>query len=182
VTDTTQSAPTILILDVATTGFSPKGDAILEIACILLDAGTLDVIDTCTHVIKHDVSVLDRKVPDFHEALLLECIEGEHAQDIRVVEGLLLAGPWLSARVIVNRNLEFFDMKFLAEHMPTFHKQLARKLTLDLRVLEVLYGSIGLPAYESKHPKTFRAGDEVINAYEEFSYFRGFAAALTVTQ
>jgi oligoribonuclease (3'-5' exoribonuclease) len=171
-TDTTQSAPTILILDVATTGFSPKADAILEIACILVDAGTLDVIDTCTHVVKHGVEVLDRKVPDFHEALLLECIEGEHARDLRTVEGLLLAGPWTTARVVCNFAVDYFDMAFLREHMPTLHKQLERKLKLDTRSLAVLSAAAGHPAFLNTQPKTYRAADDAIAAFDELSYYR----------
>lgn len=158
---------TLLIIDTATSGFREAIDTILEVACILVDASTLDVIDTHSATVR---APADLKVPDFHRALLQECVDPERSNSLGAVEGFLLAGPWTTADIICNRNLDF-DLRFLAKHMPTFAAALRKKPAIELKAIERLAAALGAPVWSSSAPRTFRAGDDAIAAYEELSYY-----------
>lgn len=161
---------TILLIKVATSGFSPENDTILEVACILADAGTLDVIDTCNVVVRHPAGSV--RAHDFHEGLLAECADPERST-MRAAEGFLLAGQWTTADVVCSRALDF-HMKFLAKHMPTLHAALIKysKPQLELKALEVLHVAADGTPFVSTAPKTYRAADEVLAAYEELVFLR----------
>jgi oligoribonuclease (3'-5' exoribonuclease) len=160
---------TILIIDVATSGFRADTDTILEVSCILVDAGTLNVLDTCNVVIHHPEGSVT--APDFHSALLAECAHPDRLS-MRAAEGFLLAGQWTTADVVCNRALDYFDLKFLAKHMPTLHRAMLKgSHTLELKALEVLHVARGYAPYESGFPRTFRASDDAIAAYEELVHY-----------
>ncbi len=167
---TPPAAPTtILILDVATSGFSPDKDVILEVAAILVDAGTLDVLDTHSAVVRAPEGT---EVPDFHAALLAECLDPERSNSVKAVEGFLLAGQWTLADVLCIQALNNFDMNFLAKHMPTLHRALTKnKPRLELPALARVQAARGEAPYVCNNPKTHRAGDEAINVYEELVHY-----------
>jgi oligoribonuclease (3'-5' exoribonuclease) len=165
---------TILIVDAATSGFREQTDQILEVCCILVDADTLDVIHTFSEVIAHEPDSF--KAPKFHEALLEECFSGEHAKRLSMVEGLLLAGPWTRADAVCNRALDF-DMRFLRVHMPAFAKALERKLPIELKASEFQAVNNGVPEFVNSNPRTYRASDDAIAAYEEYVYYQAFVRA-----
>lgn len=160
--DAARGPTTILIIDLATSGYREATDVILEVACILVDAGTLDVIDTATAIVQAPADVT---VPDFHEALLREC-RSDAACSLKATEGFLLAGQWTTADIVCNRALDF-DMRFLAKHMPTLARALAKKLPIELKALAMVHAARGGAPYVSAYPRTLRAGDDAIAAYEE---------------
>jgi oligoribonuclease (3'-5' exoribonuclease) len=171
---------TILILDVATSGYSPDNDHILEVACILAsaEAPTFDVIDICNVVVRHPSGSV--KAPDFHEALLAECGQ-EDRSSLKACEGFLLAGPWTTADVLCNRALDF-DLKFLAKQMPTLHRALTKnKPQIEIKALEVLHLAGGGRPYESTVSRTFRAADDAVAAYEELQWYYGARGAAATT-
>ncbi|MES2384517.1 MAG: hypothetical protein V4593_08205 [Pseudomonadota bacterium] len=164
--------PTILIIDVATSGFRAEHDTILEVACILVDAGSLEVLQTTSSTIRHAAGSVT--APDFHAALLEECADPERSNSMKAVEGRLLAGPWTGADVLCNRALDYFDLKFLAKHMPTLHRALLKgSQLLELKALEVLHLARGGEPFVSSTPRTYRAADDAIAAYEELLHYVG---------
>lgn len=169
---TPKDTSTLLVIDVATSGFRPESGQILEVACILVDGAALEVVDVYTGVIKHD-AVAVAGAPDFHGPLVDECVSSAEAHSLRATEGFLLAGPWTTASLIVNRAIDDFDMKWLAKHMPTLHKELCRpgKLHLDLRALERLHTARGAAPFVDANPRTFRAADDALSAYEELIHW-----------
>lgn len=159
---------TILIIDVATSGYTPEKDTILEVACILLDAGTLEVLDTTSSTVRHEAGSVT--APDFHEALLRECADPEQSNSMQAVEGRLLAGPWTTADVVCNRALDF-DLKFLAKHMPTLYRALLKnKPQLELKALDVLHRATGKKPFKAEGDRSYRAVDDAIAAYEELCF------------
>jgi oligoribonuclease (3'-5' exoribonuclease) len=165
---------TILILDLSTSGFNEHKDQILEVCCILLDADKLDVLHTFSEVIAHEPDSF--KAPAFHAALIEECFGGEHAKRLSQVEGMLLAGPWTRADAICNRALDF-DLRFLRVHMPAFAKALERKLPIELKASEFQAVNNGVPEFVNSNPRTYRASDDAIAAYEEYVYYQAFVRA-----
>ena len=158
----------ILIIDVATSGFSPDKDAILEVAVVLVQASTWKVLDVHNSVVKHAAGSVN--APDFHEALLAECA-GDVANSAAGVEGFLLAGPWTMADVVCNRALDF-DLKFLAKHMRMLHAALTKnKPQIELKALEALHLARGGVPYKSDCPRTFRAADDAVSAYHELTHY-----------
>jgi oligoribonuclease (3'-5' exoribonuclease) len=159
---------TLLIIDLATSGYREATDTILEVAAILVDVATLDVIDTVTSLVRQEATL---QVPDFHEGLLKECCNPLTANSMRAVEGFLLAGPWTTADLLCNRNLDF-DLRFLAKHMPTLHRALIKgRPQIELKALERLYAAMGGKPFVSAYPRTFRASDDAIAAYEELRWY-----------
>ncbi len=164
--------PSILIVDVATSGFKPESSEILEITCILADAGTLDILDTASVVIKHIPGIVEL-APDFHAQLAHECATSENACKLKPTEGFLLAGPWTTCDIVANNALMDFDMKFLAKHLPLFHAALSKfKLHLDIRALEMMHVAAGGTPYVPG-PRTYRSIDDAIAAYEALCHYRG---------
>lgn len=157
---------TILIIDLATSGYREATDVILEVAAILIDAGSLDVIDTVTALVQAGPDVT---APDFHEALLREC-RSDAACSLKATEGFLLAGPWTTADIVCNRVLDF-DMRFLAKHMPTLHRALAKKPAIELKALAAMYTALGGKPFVDPYPRTYRAGDDAIAALGELSWY-----------
>lgn len=158
---------TITVLDLATTGFSPQKDVILEVCCLLVDASSLEVLETFATCIRHTEEVL-ATAPDFHGELIRECANSNVTT--RGAEGQLLAGPWSSSKVMVARALDF-RMRFLAEHMPTFFRSLKFVLPIDLKALEALALARGVLPYKSELSRSYRAIDDAISAYEELCQY-----------
>lgn len=175
--DRTQHAPTILFIDCATSGFSEHKDTILEVGCILADAATFDVIDAGSWPIAHEPGTV--KAPDFHEPLLRECESGaDGISGMLATAGFLYAGKWQQADIICNRALDF-DMRFLAVHMPVFHRALTKgKQHLEIKALELLFRAQGSPAWKDDMPRTYRAADEAIAAYKELAHYLGMQVSL----
>lgn len=158
----------ILIIDVATSGFNPEKDTILEVAVVLVQARTWDVLDVHNSVVRHAAGTV--KAPDFHEALLSECAS-EDVNSMGAVEGFLLAGPWTMADVVCNRALDF-DLKFLAKHMRMLHAALTKnKPQIELKALEAIHLARGGQPYKSSVPRTFRAPDDAVAAFEELTHY-----------
>jgi hypothetical protein len=160
------SRTTLLIIDTATSDFRESG-TILEVAVILVNAGTLDVIDTYSATVRQDPGL---PVPDFHKALLAECADPELSNSMTAVEGRLLAGEWTTADLVCNRNLDF-DLRFLAKHMPTMAAALRKKPQIELKALDRLYTALGGRPWVSTAPRTYRAGDDAIAALEELGHY-----------
>lgn len=160
---------TLLIIDVATNGFSPEKDTILEVACILINAATLDVIDAGSWVIAHAPGSIT--APDFHEKLLEECMSGGAGiASMKATDGFLYAAQWATADIIANRALNF-DMRFLNKHLPLFAKALTKnKQHLELKALDLLHRARGGAPYVNPLPRTYRAGDDAIAALEELQH------------
>lgn len=152
----------ITVLDIATTGFIPTKDVILETCCLLVDATTLEVLETHSQTIKHSEEVL-ATAPDFHAELVKECANS--SVTTRAAEGNLLAGPWANSVVIAARALDF-RLKFLAEHMPTFFRSLKFVLPIDLKALDALALAQGVQDFQSGVRRTYRAVDDAISSYE----------------
>ncbi len=160
---------TLLIVDVATNGFSPEKGTILEVACILISASTLDVIDAGSWVVAHAPGSIT--APDFHEALLAECMSGaDGIASMKATDGFLYAGQWATADIICNRALDF-DMLFMNKHLPLFAKALTKgKQHLELKALDLLHRARGGDPYVNPLPRTYRAGDDAIAALEELQH------------
>lgn len=158
---------TWLWLDVATTGFHPKANRILEIAC-MLTTPKLEIIETFAAVVQWDGA---GDVPDFHVTNgLADAAVGPGALPLRKLEGRLLAGAWSRAERLVNRH-PAFDRAFLAEHMPTFAAGLPRaSLNVDEVEAFVVETCGGAPA--PKPVRTYRAEDDLVEAYEALAYYR----------
>lgn len=149
---------TILLLKCATSGYSLQNDCILEVGLILVDAADLSVIDANSWVAIPKPGVT---APDFHHDLMEECWSS--TKTLSQVEGAILAGPWTTCRAVCSRALDF-HLKFIKAQMPLLAKALERKLQIELKGLEMLSGR----TWEgSGAPKTYRAGDEVAEAYAE---------------
>lgn len=162
---------TLLVLDLATTGFSPANDVILECAALLVGCTPeFPILDHTTVLVRAGADVT---APDFHSALLQECQTSENAVTVGQLEGYLMAGPWTSARAVCNRALDFEMEKFLPKHMPLLHGALKKKLAIELKALEAVAVAAGAPRYVSDTPRTFRASDEVVSAYEELRHYAG---------
>lgn len=156
---------TLLLLDVATSGFDPEKDVVLELALALVVAGpSLEILETGHYIVSIPGDV---NAPDFHDVLIAQCVQG--GQSLRKIEAALLAGPWTSAARLVNRNAAF-DRKFVLKHLPTFAAGLP-KPTLDINELEyaatVLSGVDPVPRDE----RTYRAEDDLCEAYEALRYY-----------
>jgi len=159
----------ILFIDLATSGFIPEKDTILEVAVALVSASTLEVLDVHSSVVKHAAGSV--QAPDFHSALLDECA-GPDAISMAGVEGFLLAGPWTCADMVCNRALQDFDLKFLAKHMKLLFAALTKhKPQIELKALEKLHLARGGIPYRSTVPRTFRACDDLVAAIEEFRHY-----------
>lgn len=168
---------TLLLLDVATSGFDPKKDVILEVALLLVAADpSLEVIDSTHHIIRQDTCRAyseggepDVKVPDFHRhnGLAAACIGGV---PLRQVEAALLSGPWSRAERLVGRNPDF-DRKFLAAHMPTFERGLPRA-KLDINDLEFFATTVCGMSPSPRTERTYRAEDDVVEAYEALRHYQ----------
>ncbi len=162
--------PTLLIIDCATSGFSPENDHILEVCCILVCARTLDVLDTHNSVVRHEAGAIS--APDFHEALLRECADPDSSNSLRAVEGFLLAGPWTTATLLVDSTKNTFDLRFLAKHMPTLYAALTKnRPVLCLPAWAELRQARGGVPYLNQNPKTYRASDDAIATYEELCWY-----------
>jgi oligoribonuclease (3'-5' exoribonuclease) len=167
----------LLFLDAATSGFDPRKDVILEIALMLVSATPeLEVLDVAHHLVSQggldafgDVDS-GPDVPDFHRknGLALACFDG--GMPLRSIEAQLLAGPWSCAERVVGRGVDF-DMKFLRAHMPTFAEQLPQARVLDVNELEYLATRIGRVAPLVRGERTYRAEDDLGEAYEAFRYY-----------
>lgn len=164
-----QRHPTICIVYCATSGFNPTADVILECCTILVDATTLDVVDTA-NVLVQQPGDPPNGCPDFHATLLAECVQSENAVRLSQLEGFLLAGPWSSAGAICCRALDF-QQKFLAHHMPAFTKACRWMLPIELKSLELLGLARGAAPFQRSVPKTYRAADEACAAYEELCHW-----------
>lgn len=174
-TPPTEHRPQILFLDLATSSFRAPSSVILEVAAILADAATLDVIATGAWLVKQDAR--PDGAPDFHEQLIDACLSSPEAVSLARVEGELIAGPWLKADAVCNRNL-YFDRQFLVHHMPNAARYLPRA-EVDISGIEVLARALGVPAHVPGAARTYRAGDDVVDAYEALLHYRaGMAAAL----
>lgn len=163
----------LLFLDIATSGFDPTADKLLELALMLVSSDAqLEVLEVAHHFVYHTEGD-DLEVPDFHRknGLLLECFDpcGEGLEK-RKLEALLLAGPWSSAERIVGRGVDF-DLKFLREHMPTFAAQLPTVRTLDVNELEYIATVVGRAKRLERGERTYRAEDDLGEAYEAFRYY-----------
>ncbi len=160
---------TLLIVDVATSGFDPVKDTILELACILVSAVTLEVIDAGCWVVAHAPGSVT--APDFHEALLAECTSGaDGISSMKGLDGFAYAGQWATADIICNRALDF-DMRFLSKHLPLFAKAITKgKQHLELKALDLLHRARGGAEYVNPLPRTYRAGDDAIAALEELQH------------
>ncbi len=163
----------ILLLDVATSGFDPEKDVVLEIALALVSAGpSLEILETGHHIV-HCEGEWDGDtalhVPEFHRTngLALDCWHA--GSPLRKIEAALLAGPWSSAARLVNRNAAF-DRKFVAKHLPTFAAGLPKQ-TLDINELEYAATVLsGLDPVE-RPSRTYRAEDDLCEAYEALRYY-----------
>lgn len=160
--------PTVLLLDVATSGTNPDKHTILEICFILVEICTLDVLETYSGVVRHTpADVAD--APDFHKALVEECLHSEDATSMKGKEGFLLAGEWTTAKAVCNRHLDF-DLSFLKKHMPTLHRALPRT-QIELKTQELLWTNRGKPKFVNPNPVTKRASDDAIAAYLELCHW-----------
>jgi oligoribonuclease (3'-5' exoribonuclease) len=160
--------PTVLILDCATSGTNQDKHTILEFSCALVEISTLDVLETYSGVVRHTpADVAD--APDFHKALVEECLHSEDATSMKGKEGFLLAGEWTTAKAVCNRHLDF-DLKFLAKHMPTFYRALPRT-QIELKTQELIWTARGVPPFKPSMPRTMRASDDVVLAYEELVHW-----------
>lgn len=158
---------TMLLLDVATSGFDPKKDVILEIALLLVSADpSLEVLDSAHHVVLHVGD--ETSVPEFHRTNGLLAAT-EFGDGIRRIEAALLAGPWATATRFVGRNPDF-DRKFLAAHMPTFARGLPSQ-TLDINQVEWFATTLGDVAQFVRPSRTYRAEDDVVETYEALRYY-----------
>jgi oligoribonuclease (3'-5' exoribonuclease) len=154
-----------LLIDCATSGFRSGAGQILEVAALLVDAN-LTTIDYYTSVVAAPNTT---PVPPFHEPLLVECsLPG--TPSLRAVEGGLLALNW-EFGAICNRAIDF-DLEWLAAHMPALHRTFRTKLVLDLRALEFLAMNRGAAKFHSSQPRTWRAPDEVLMAFEELQHWK----------
>ncbi len=156
--------PTVLIIDVATSHFR-EPMCLLEVAVILVDCTTLEVLDTHSSICR---APSDTKIPPFHQALLQEC-SAPDVNSVKAVEGFLLAGEWTRAAAVCNRNLDF-DLRVLKQHMPTLERGLPR-LQVHLEALELVLGARGVLAFVDDFPRTYRAGDDAIAAYNELCHW-----------
>lgn len=161
---------TMLLLDVATSGFDPKKDVILEIAILLVSADpSLEVLDSAHHVVFHPAED-PLSVPEFHRTNGLFAAT-EFGGGIRRVEAALLAGPWSRATRLVGRSPDF-ERKFLSAHMPTFARGLPAA-KLDINDVEWFATTIGgVPAVPRTEPRTYRAEDDVVEAYEALRHYQ----------
>lgn len=161
--------PTLLFIDVATSGFEPATCSILEVACMLVSADqNLEVLDTFHAVVFREEEIT---APAFHNSLILECLDPcGSAVELSTIEARLLAGPWSRATRLVNRGVDF-DRRFLAAHMPTFAKQLPSQ-TLDVNQIEYTATTFGgVPHAPKSGPRTYRAEDDLVEAYEALRFY-----------
>jgi oligoribonuclease (3'-5' exoribonuclease) len=165
---------TLLFIDCATGGFEPSSSALLEVACMLVSASPgLEIIDAASWVIYHSDSGGQLSGPEFHRGLMLECQDPlGSGTEIRKVEAQLLAGPWSRASRIVNRGVEF-DRRFISQHLPTFARGLPGQM---LDVNQVEYAAVNLSGVEKMPrtaPRTYRAEDDLSEAYEALRHYLG---------
>lgn len=160
------SGGALLFLDLATSGFDPQKDVILELALMLVSATPeLEVLEVAHHVVQHE---RQPEVPAFHAFLSTLCGSSE-AVPLRKLEAYLLSYPWSCAERVVGRGVDF-DLKFLRAHMPTFAEQLPRRV-LDVNDLEYLTTRIGRAAPLVRGERTYRVEDDLGEAYESFRYY-----------
>jgi oligoribonuclease (3'-5' exoribonuclease) len=153
-----------LLIDCATSDLRPGAGQILEVAALLVDAN-LTTIDYYTSVVAAPNTT---RVPGFHEPLLVECsLPG--TPSLRAVEGGLLALNW-EFGCICNRAIDF-DLEWIAAHMPALHRTFRTKLVLDLRALEFLAMNRGAAAFTPSGPRSYRAPDDLVYAYEELCWW-----------
>jgi oligoribonuclease (3'-5' exoribonuclease) len=169
---------TCLFIDCSTSGFDPRKDTILEVAAILADLNTLEILHADSWVVRHAEGTVS--APAFHEALLAECSAPDDTQaelaghpvnrPLRRLEGFLLAGPWTSASVVCARALDF-RLKFLKAHMPTLERALPRT-QLEINQIELFATEqCGAEKVAPVEPRTYRAGDDCSAAYEALMHY-----------
>jgi oligoribonuclease (3'-5' exoribonuclease) len=158
---------TLLFLDVATSGYDAQRDQILEIACMLVRADDLEILDVGHWIVLH---LEPPAAPEFHAELVALC-GGIDAVPLRKVEAQLLSGQWGRASRLVGRGVDF-DRKFLTQHLPTFARELPRQ-TLDLNQLEYFATRVAGAEPAPKSARTYRAEDDLAEAYEALRYYAG---------
>jgi oligoribonuclease (3'-5' exoribonuclease) len=163
--------PSLLIIDCSTSGVQPASHTVLEVAALLVDCRPpYAIIDSFMQVVHHAPGTLD-KAPPFHGPLVEECYAANpDGGSIAHVEGNLLGGAWTTAGAVLNHDCGF-TLKFLQAHMPTLTRALPR-LQIDIDGVELLMCSRGVPRYvPTGGGRSFRAGDDVIYAYEQLLHF-----------
>jgi oligoribonuclease (3'-5' exoribonuclease) len=158
----------ITILDCATTGFYAHSAQILEVCAILVRASDLEVLETNSWVIQHAAAAV-AGAPDFHESLIQECTASEHAVPLGKCEGELIAGPYLKADVVCNRGW-YFDRPHLDKHFPNASRYIPKR-EIDINGIETLARAMGVSEYVSDVPRTYRATDDAIAAYEALAHY-----------
>jgi oligoribonuclease (3'-5' exoribonuclease) len=154
-----------LLIDVATSGFRSGSGQILEVAALLVDAN-LTTVDYYSSVVAAPNTT---PVPEFHKELLVECsLPG--TPSLRAVEGALLAKGW-EFGMISNRAIDF-DIEWITTHMQALHRTFRTKLVQDLRALEFRAMNAGAAKFQSSVPRTFRACDDVVAAFEELQHWK----------
>jgi oligoribonuclease (3'-5' exoribonuclease) len=168
---------TLLFIDLASSGYDPRKDTILEVACILADLNTLEILHADSWVVRHAEGTVS--APDFHAALLVACAAPDDTADelaghpvnrpLRRLEGFLLAGPWTSASVVCSRALDF-RLKFLRAHMPTLERALPRT-QLEINQIELFATEQCGAEKIVPGERTYRAGDDCAASYEALRYY-----------
>jgi oligoribonuclease (3'-5' exoribonuclease) len=174
---TTVRRETVLFLDVATSGFDPRKEVILEVAAILADLNTLEILHADSWVIRHAEGTVT--APAFHADLLALCAAPDDAatelaghpvnRPLRRLEGYLLAGPWTAASVVCARALDF-RLKFLKAHMPTLERALPRT-HLEINQIELFAVEQCGAERVQPEPRTYRAGDDCAASYEALMFY-----------
>lgn len=163
---------TLLLIDVATSGFDPKKDVLLEIALLLVSADpALEVVESESWIVAHPGG-LHPSLPEFHRANGLQGLcESVAGMSLTRIEAALLSGPWARASRLVGRGPDF-ERKFMSTHMPTFARQLPAA-TLDLNQVEYFATVVGgVSTVPRCEPRTYRAEDDLVESYEALRYYQ----------
>jgi oligoribonuclease (3'-5' exoribonuclease) len=168
---------TCLFIDLSSSGYDPRKDTILELAFILADLNTLEILHADSWVVRHAEGTVS--APAFHDALLAECSAPDDTaaelaghpvnRPLRRLEGFLLAGPWTSASVVCARALDF-RLKFLKAHMPTLERALPRT-QLEINQIELFATEQCGAEKIVPSERTYRAGDDCAASYEALRYY-----------
>lgn len=151
----------IAVVHIASTGFRPEGQHILEVAAALLTPDAREVVDTFSSLV---AAHPDFKVPPFHAALLQECAQ-LGVPELRAVEGALIARNW-DIKAICSRGLSW-QLEWIAAKMPSFIRTLRFALPLELKALEMLSGV----EHKGSFNRTYRASDDVVLSVEELQSY-----------
>lgn len=166
----------LLVLDFETTGLDPNKDRILQVACQLISAETLEPLsgvgsrEYALFANELDLEHMEPFVREMHtKSGLLERVPNGYHLDS--VESFLIR--YLDGRqnVVLAGDSIHFDRAFLRRWMPSLSEALHYKM-LDTTSLYLAMEAWGLPTFTARNPNAHEALSDVLWSIKKLKFYR----------